>query len=121
MRRCKVCNELLKGRSDQKFCSDYCRVHYHNNRYQSERRLFGHINKILRKNWTILKAIPSEPPHNAVSIASLEALGFKHGYVTKTTSDTNGQTMYWIYDVAFTKMFEKQIVISNVNDTAKNI
>jgi hypothetical protein len=27
---CLNCNEKLVGRTDKKFCSDYCRTHYHN-------------------------------------------------------------------------------------------
>jgi len=28
-RKCKSCGELLLGRTDQKFCSSYCRSAYH--------------------------------------------------------------------------------------------
>ena len=28
-RRCKECNEILEGRIDKKFCSEYCKSSYH--------------------------------------------------------------------------------------------
>jgi len=53
-RKCLQCLEQLRGRTDQKFCSSQCRAAY-NNRHQNESIfVLKTINKILKKNHSIL-------------------------------------------------------------------
>ena len=38
-RMCPVCGSVIAGRVDKIFCSDDCRVHYHNVRYRERHRI----------------------------------------------------------------------------------
>jgi len=51
---CLACGEDFVGRSDKKFCSDYCRNVYNNNRNRDVNNYMRNVNNILRKNRRIL-------------------------------------------------------------------
>ena len=51
---CLECNEVIKGRSDKKFCSDYCRNAYNNKVNIGSKNLVRNTNNRLRKNYKIL-------------------------------------------------------------------
>jgi len=53
-RLCLECGEPLKGRSDKKFCSDYCRNSYNNKVNRDSKNLIRNTNNRLRKNYKIL-------------------------------------------------------------------
>lgn len=54
VRRCLDCGEVLKGRSDKKFCSDQCRNNYNNTINRDTNNLVRNVHSILRKNRKIL-------------------------------------------------------------------
>lgn len=67
-RRCPVCGSVIAGRVDKIFCSDDCRVHYHNIRYRKRHRIIdkdrymlelcGNATFLLeKKSYTLLKFI----------------------------------------------------------------
>lgn len=67
-RKCPVCGSVIAGRVDKIFCSDDCRVHYHNVRYRKRHRvidkdrymleLCGNATFLLeKKSYTLLKFI----------------------------------------------------------------
>jgi len=55
-RRCLECNEIIKGRTDKKFCSVYCKSSYHYKKsIENGDNLFVSIDKTLKQNRRILK------------------------------------------------------------------
>ncbi len=52
--KCLDCGEPLSGRRDKKFCSDSCRVNYHNGKNISKNREIRSIYSILLRNRNIL-------------------------------------------------------------------
>jgi len=54
VRKCLDCGEVLKGRSDKKFCSDQCRNNYNNTLNRETNHLLRNIHAVLRKNRRIL-------------------------------------------------------------------
>jgi len=56
-RKCQECAQLLKGRKDQKFCSDYCRNTFNNRLNEDATNYVRRINNILRKNRRILASL----------------------------------------------------------------
>ena len=56
-RHCHECNEALKGRKDQKFCSDYCRNTFNNRLNEDSNATVRKVNRILRKNRRILEEL----------------------------------------------------------------
>lgn len=55
---CLTCSANLTGRIGKKFCSDQCRAQYHNRRRIKDEKWIQQLNRILRKNRTVLKDLP---------------------------------------------------------------
>lgn len=54
-KQCLFCGSELKGRSDKKFCNDFCRNNYNNSRTQSDidsspRKVFTNYAKVIEEN-----------------------------------------------------------------------
>lgn len=103
-RSCLACGETLKGRSDKKFCDDYCRNHYNN-----ERKAKGHhspyvrnINNTLLRNRRILEELLPEgeemvkTTHDKLMRSGFNFRYHTHLYVTKT-----GKTYTYCYDYGY--------------------
>ena len=56
-KKCLECTEPFRGRSDKKFCSDYCRNTYNNKVDPEDKNLIRNINNRLRRNYNILKEL----------------------------------------------------------------
>lgn len=54
VRKCLDCGEVLRGRSDKKFCSDQCRNNYNNTINREANNLVRNVHSVLRKNRKIL-------------------------------------------------------------------
>lgn len=54
VRKCLDCGEVLRGRSDKKFCSDQCRNNYNNTINREANNLVRNVHSTLRKNRKIL-------------------------------------------------------------------
>ena len=78
--RCPECNEILKGRSDKKFCSVYCKssFHYKKNLESYDNKIFISIDKTLKKNRRILKNY-NKAGKSTVRKETLEKEGFNQG------------------------------------------
>jgi len=78
-----MCGEKIVGRSDKKFCSDQCRNAFNNTIKRSTEKIITDINKILRKNRTILKQFNPEG-RTTVRTKYLEKMEFDFRYYTHT-------------------------------------
>ena len=56
-RKCLVCGKPLKGRSDKKFCDDYCRSSYNNDLKSAANNYIRNVNNALGKNRRILESL----------------------------------------------------------------
>jgi N6-adenosine-specific RNA methylase IME4 len=100
MSSCRYCHESIKGRSDKKFCSDYCRATFHNQRNQKEYYYIRLINRALKKNRDILYNFYT----NGILEVSLEDLGiwgFNIEFITNIKIDENGVPVKCCYDMAY--------------------
>jgi len=101
---CLACNKPLKGRSDKKFCDDYCRNNYNNQQkakgnYSSYVR---NINNTLLKNRKILESILPETEETAkANKEKLQRLGFNFKYLTHTYITRTGKTYFYCYDYGY--------------------
>jgi len=75
-RKCLKCFEQLKGRADQKFCSDQCRSAYNNLQYIESNNLIKTVNRILKKNHLILTALNYEGKATATK-SDLQKKGYR--------------------------------------------
>jgi predicted nucleic acid-binding Zn ribbon protein len=101
---CLACGKPLKGRSDKKFCDDYCRNNYNNQQkakgnYSAYVR---HINNTLLKNRKILESILPDGEETAkANRDKLQRLGFHFTYHTHTYTTKTGKTYFYCYDYGY--------------------
>lgn len=95
-----VCDETLKGRLDQKFCSDFCRSNFHNDRYRLDNFHVKKINRVLMKNRRILKALSSGDMED-IPVKVLMSRGFHFDYCTHTEQTPFAGPIKWVYDFGY--------------------
>ena len=94
------CYEQLRGRADQKFCSDQCRSAYNNKQYIESHNVINSVNRILKKNYFILSALLSEGKVTT-SKSDLQKKGYRFDYFTCTSKTKSNRIYYYCYDQGY--------------------
>lgn len=98
-RQCLACDKPLKGRSDKKFCDDYCRNNYNNQLKADSNNLVRNINNALGKNRRILESTISDGEEMAkITKEKLIEKGFLFKYITHSYTNKKGNTYFYCYD-----------------------
>lgn len=98
-RLCLACNKPVKGRTDKKFCDDYCRNNYNNQLKADSNNLVRNVNNALGKNRRILESIINNGEEMAkTSKEKLLEKGFMFKYMTHTYTNKKGDTYFFCYD-----------------------
>ena len=90
MRKCLHCNEILKGRSDKRFCTAHCRSAYAYHLNRSQNQDYYRIDRQLKINRKILKKLNAFGK-SVVRCSSLHDLGFDPNYFTHYWKNTTGR------------------------------
>jgi len=102
LKNCLACNKSLKGRTDKKFCDDYCRNVY-NNKYKAEgNNTVRNINNALRRNRRILQELLR--PDEKVTKTHMEKLverGFLFKYITHTYTNPRGNVYNFCFEYGY--------------------
>ena len=102
-RKCLECGEELRGRSDQKFCSDYCRNTYNNKLDVDTKNLIRNTNNRLRKNYKILTEL-NKSGKTKVSRLRLYDRNFDFNFYTSTYTTKAGKIYYYLYDQGYLEL-----------------
>lgn len=97
---CQECGKTFMGRSDKKFCDDFCRNSYHNRQNRGNTRFVRNVNRILSKNRKILAHFNPEDK-SKVHRNKLINKGFNFNYHTSTYTTKAGATYYFCYDKGY--------------------
>ena len=109
-RQCQQCGQKFMGRSDKRFCSDQCRAGYNNtNRAESE-KVIVQVNKVLRKNRTILRTL-NPVGMTIVRKEFLVERGFNFKYFTTLYKTKEGNEYWFCYDVGYMLMEDNKVRI----------
>ncbi|MEZ5035815.1 MAG: hypothetical protein R2796_12550 [Chitinophagaceae bacterium] len=103
-KKCLACGKTLKGRIDKKFCDDYCRNNYNNQKKAkgSHSSLVRNINNALLKNRKILESVLDDDADTAkANREKLQRLGFHFTYFTHTYTTKSGKVYYYCYDYGY--------------------
>ncbi len=101
-RLCLSCNKPVKGRTDKKFCDDYCRNNYNNQLKADSSNQVRNINNTLGKNRRILENLFSAGEEMAKTTKDkLLQKGFQFKYITHTYTNKKGNTYYFCYDLGY--------------------
>lgn len=97
---CLECGDKIVGRTDKKFCSDYCRNAWHNKHNKDSKNLVRNVNNQLRKNYRILESL-NPTDKTKTSKQKLLAQGFNFEYFTSIYTTKTGNTYYFVYDQGY--------------------
>jgi hypothetical protein len=99
-RKCLKCDSILIGRSDKKFCDDYCRIAYNNKNTVSR---YGHIRSITRrliKNRNILEKWANKKT-TPIQLNDLISEGFTLSYATEFINQPVGTPYIYCFDYGY--------------------
>lgn len=100
-RLCLECGKSLKGRSDKKFCDDYCRNAYNNKAKIEESSYVRNINKNLQRNRRILEELLGKESMVKQPKSNLLNKGFQFHYHTHQYVNRKGNVYYFCYEYGF--------------------
>lgn len=101
-RHCLNCEKVLRGRTDKKYCDDYCRNNYNNQLKSTKTNLVRNINNALGKNRRILENLFSDGEAMAKTTRDkLLQKGFQFKYFTHTYTNKKGNVYYFCYDLGY--------------------
>jgi len=105
VRKCLECGIEIRGRTDKKFCSDYCRNAYNNKLNKDSKNLVRNINNRLRKNYRILDSFELKDGKTAKTTKTrLIDKGFDFEYITNILTTKKGTTYYFLYDLGYREL-----------------
>lgn len=114
-RKCLDCGEPLRGRADQKFCSDACRNAYNNQKLGKSNNYMRKINRILKKNHSILEALNHDNKTTTYKSMLLKH-GFNFTYFTHVYKTRAGKVYYFIYDQGFLSLDNNKFLLVKKED-----
>ncbi len=103
LKKCLECGEPIMGRSDKKFCSDYCRNAYNNKVNKDSKNLIRNTNNRLRKNYKILSELNSTGKTKTTR-TKLNNQNFDFNLFTTIYTTKTGNVYYYIYDQGYLKL-----------------
>lgn len=99
---CLYCGKTIKGRSDKKFCDDYCRNNHNNQLKSNTNNYVRNINNMLGKNRRILEdLLPGVEEMAKTQKERLLQQGFSFKYITHTYVNKKGTMYFFCYDYGY--------------------
>lgn len=104
--KCKNCNKPLEGRSDKKYCDNYCKSAYqYKNEKENQSNFYLKVDKQLKQNRQILKS------YNKAGKATIRAedllnTGFNPNFFTHYWKNQKGDLYLFVYEFGFLKRTE---------------
>ncbi|MFT3979155.1 MAG: hypothetical protein QM687_01710 [Ferruginibacter sp.] len=98
---CLSCGKTVRGRTDKKFCDDYCRNNYNNQLKGSSTNFVRNINNALGKNRRILEDIIGQEEMQKTTRDRLLQKGFRFKYITHLYNNKKGNTYFFCYDMGY--------------------
>lgn len=109
---CLTCNKPLKGRTDKKFCDDYCRSSFNNQLNSDNTVLVKLINSVLKKNRRILERVLSGKEDLVKTTRQkLSEKGFSFKYFTHNYINKKGDTYFFVYEFGYLSLDNDWLLI----------
>lgn len=117
-KNCLSCDKPLRGRSDKKFCDDYCRNGYNNRVRSIDRPFVKAINTILYKNRKVLESFFTlEARPVKVGREELLQKGFRFDFITCWHINKRGSRYHYCYEFGYLPLEGDQYLIVKRNET----
>jgi predicted nucleic acid-binding Zn ribbon protein len=116
-KNCLVCGKTLKGRSDKKFCDDYCRAAYNNDLKSAANNYIRNVNNALGRNRRIMESLlhDGETKTKANREKMIEK-GFQFRYYTHRYTAKNGNTYHYCYEYGYLSLENNRVLIVKRNE-----
>jgi hypothetical protein len=114
-RQCLECGEVVRGRSDKKFCSSDCRSSYNNKSNSDSTNLMRRVNGVLRKNYRILKELAPDGKAK-IHRNKLEEYAFNFKYFTSVYTTKAGKEYRFCYDYGYLDLENDYYVVVQNKD-----
>ncbi len=102
VKHCPTCSKVIRGRTDKKYCDDYCRNTYNNSVNNSTTSLMRSINSILRRNRRLLEMqVPDGELKVRIRKKELVEQGFDFRYFTNQEDTYPNRTLYFCYEYGY--------------------
>ncbi len=114
---CLKCKKPVKGRSDKKFCDDYCRAAYNNELKSAANNNIRNVNNALGKNRRILESLL--PDGEATAKANRDKLiekGFQFKYHTHIYNTKTDKTYFYCYEYGYLPLENNWFLIVKRNE-----
>lgn len=120
-KNCLACDKIVRGRSDKKFCDDYCRAAYNNELRSTTNNFIRNVNNALSKNRRLLEScILDGQETGRTNAEKLLAKGFQFKYFTHTYTNKKGDVYYFCYDVGYLPLENDWfLVVKRKEDSSK--
>lgn len=99
-RVCKVCGEIVHGRSDKQYCSDYCRATHFHTVNADVTSYMRRVNYTIRKNRSILSLL-NPKGRSRVHKKKLMEYGMNFDFYTNVYKTKAGKTYFFCYDQGY--------------------
>lgn len=114
---CLFCKNLVKGRSDKKFCNDYCRAAYNNDLKSAANNYIRNVNNALGKNRRILEnLLPVGEPTAKANRDKLIEKGFQFKYHTHIYHTKTDKTYFYCYEYGYLPLENNWYLIVKKNE-----
>ena len=120
-RLCLHCEKPVRGRTDKKFCDDYCRNAYNNSLKAPSYNLVRNINNQLAKNRRLLEEVlPAGEELGKTTREKLIAKGFSFKYITHTYTNKKGNIYFFCYDFGYLPLEGDWILVVHRKEEKEN-
>ena len=110
---CLSGRKTLKGRTDKKFCDDFCRNNYNNRLKSDDNNYVRNINNALRKNRRILESLLEGAKEEKLTThkENLTMQGFLFTYFTHIYITKENKTYYFCYEYGYMPLSDNRYLL----------
>jgi hypothetical protein len=112
--QCRHCGKPLRGRSDKLYCDISCKNAFHNQEQKNDLRAIEQIDRILRHNRKVLKAVLGDRPKAKVSRTALIRQGFDFKYYTHHQRGSNNIELTCCYDFGYLHLDQEKTLVVRI-------
>jgi len=114
---CRFCNKPVRGRTDKKYCNDYCRNAFNNKLIEKDAKQMRYINNALWRNRKILEELLQATTDRKKTYREiLISKGFQFKYFTHIRQSKNGRLFYCCYDYSYNPQENDRYLIVRQKD-----
>ncbi|MFC0656433.1 DUF2116 family Zn-ribbon domain-containing protein [Mongoliitalea lutea] len=109
---CLYCGKLVRGRSDKKFCDDYCRNSHNNQKRSVDSWEVRNVLSILKTNQKILATVLRDGQEYAkVSFLKLCEMGYNFKYHTHTDLGSHNLTYEFCFEKGIYRIDQDWVIV----------